>query len=129
MAERRVSVSNSFTESEVKILDFIFSTLQRGGDPRMITRNKSFANLSAKIIRMKQRMDDAKKKREAAEVKLEEIKLEECPHHCDKGWIHHQHPTKPQGVIMNSSPCPIHPPKDAPGVTSYEIKVEEPVEP
>jgi hypothetical protein len=25
---------------------------------------------------------------------------------CDNGWIHHQHPMKPHGVIMNSTPCP-----------------------
>jgi hypothetical protein len=24
---------------------------------------------------------------------------------CDRGWIHHQHPLKPKGVIMNSTPC------------------------
>jgi len=24
---------------------------------------------------------------------------------CDHGWIHWQHPMKPQGVIMSSSPC------------------------
>lgn len=25
---------------------------------------------------------------------------------CDKGWLHHQHPLKPPGVIMHSTPCP-----------------------
>ncbi len=25
---------------------------------------------------------------------------------CANGWIHHQHPLKPPGVILNSTPCP-----------------------
>lgn len=26
---------------------------------------------------------------------------------CDNGWVHHQHPMKPPGVIMSSTPCPL----------------------
>jgi len=77
VAERRVSVSNSFTEAEVKILTFIFKALQRGGDPKMAVRNPAFANLSAKVIRMDHKLEEAKKKREAAELKPDEIPKEE----------------------------------------------------
>jgi len=73
VTERRVSASNSFTEAEVKILTFIFSTLQRGGDPRTATRNKAFGSLSAKVVRMGQRMEEAKRKRAEAELKPHEI--------------------------------------------------------
>ena len=71
MPERRVSASNSFTEEEVKLLDFIFSALQRGGDPRIVVRNKHFGNLSAKIIRMKKKLEEKKRKKNKPESEPE----------------------------------------------------------
>lgn len=33
--------------------------------------------------------------------------VHDTAHDCDNGWVHHQHPMKPLGVIMNSTPCPV----------------------
>lgn len=54
-------ISNSFSEGEIQVLDFILSTLLRGGSPAMATRNKDFASLCRKVVSMKTRV--AKKKR------------------------------------------------------------------
>ncbi|MFW5877424.1 MAG: hypothetical protein ACOCXM_11865 [Myxococcota bacterium] len=49
-------ISNSFSEGEVQILEFILSTLLRGGTPTMATRHKDFASLYRKVLTMKKRM-------------------------------------------------------------------------
>ena len=54
-------ISNSFSEGEIQVLDFILSTLLRGGSPQMATRNKDFASLCRKVVSMKTRV--AHKKR------------------------------------------------------------------
>jgi hypothetical protein len=36
-------ISNSFSEGEIQVLEFILQTLLRGGTPSMATRNKDFA--------------------------------------------------------------------------------------
>ena len=38
-----------FTDGELQVLDFIFVTLMRGGNPTMATRHKEFASLVKKI--------------------------------------------------------------------------------
>lgn len=58
----RIAVSNSFTKGEAEILTFVFETLLRGGDARMATRHKDFAGLAAKVGRMRQRVDEMKKR-------------------------------------------------------------------
>ena len=58
----RISVSNSFTRGEAEILTFVFETLLRGGDPRMAARHKDFPSLAAKVGRMRQRVDEMKKR-------------------------------------------------------------------
>lgn len=59
-------ISNSFSEGEVQVLDFILTTLLRGGTPSMATRNKDFASVYRKVLTMKKRIEDAEKKRQAA---------------------------------------------------------------
>ncbi|MFT5359163.1 MAG: hypothetical protein ACI9KE_006406 [Polyangiales bacterium] len=54
-------ISNSFSEGEVQVLEFILQTLLRGGTPSMATRNKDFASLYRKVITMKTRMEKKKK--------------------------------------------------------------------
>ena len=49
-------ISNSFSEGEVQVLDFILSTLLRGGTPTMAARHKDFASLCRKVMSMKTRM-------------------------------------------------------------------------
>jgi hypothetical protein len=55
-------ISNSFSEGEIQVMDFILSTLLRGGSPAMATRNKDFASLCRKVVAMKVRV--AEKQRE-----------------------------------------------------------------
>jgi hypothetical protein len=60
-------ISNSFSEGEVQVLDFMLNTLLRGGTPHMATRHKDFASLYRKVLSMKKRMEDQEKKRQATE--------------------------------------------------------------
>ncbi|NIR31691.1 MAG: hypothetical protein GWN84_20740 [Gammaproteobacteria bacterium] len=43
----------SFSEDEVKLLDFMLTTLRRGGDMRQAARHPAFANLVRKVMSMK----------------------------------------------------------------------------
>ncbi|MFK7990129.1 MAG: hypothetical protein AB8I08_29185 [Sandaracinaceae bacterium] len=54
-------ISNSFSEGEIQVLDFILTTLLRGGSPQMATRNKDFASLCRKVVSMKTRVADKKR--------------------------------------------------------------------
>ncbi len=55
-------ISNSFSEGEIQVLEFILQTLLRGGTPSMATRNKDFASLYRKVVSMKQRVQQKKEK-------------------------------------------------------------------
>lgn len=54
-------ISNSFSEGEIQMLDFILSTLLRGGSPAMATRNKDFAALCRKVVAMKAKVAEKKR--------------------------------------------------------------------
>ena len=54
-------ISNSFSEGEIQVMDFILTTLLRGGSPNMVTRHKEFASLCRKVQSMKSRVADADK--------------------------------------------------------------------
>ncbi len=58
-AETVIRISNSFSDGEVKVMDFILTTMLRGGDPRGAVRSKDFASLCRKVQQMK---DKAAKK-------------------------------------------------------------------
>ena len=49
-------ISNSFSEGEIQVMDFIVQTLLRGGTPTMATRHKEFASLCRKIMAMKSKV-------------------------------------------------------------------------
>jgi hypothetical protein len=51
-------ISNSFSEGEIQVMDFIVQTLLRGGSPNMATRNKDFASLCRKIMAMKAKVNE-----------------------------------------------------------------------
>jgi hypothetical protein len=51
-------ISNSFSEGEIQVMDFIVQTLLRGGSPTMATRNKDFASLCRKILAMKAKVNE-----------------------------------------------------------------------
>jgi hypothetical protein len=53
-------ISNSFSEGEIQVLEFILQTLLRGGTPTMAARHKEFASLYRKVISMKTRLEKQK---------------------------------------------------------------------
>jgi hypothetical protein len=55
-------ISNSFSEDEVQVLDFITQTLLRGGDPRIATRNKAFGSVCRKVLAMKSKVNELKQR-------------------------------------------------------------------
>jgi hypothetical protein len=62
-------ISNSFSEGEIQVLEFILQTLLRGGTPNMAVRHKEFASVYRKVMSMKKRVQEAEQReREAAEV-------------------------------------------------------------
>ncbi len=56
----RTRISNSFSEGEIQVLEFILQTLLRGGTPTMATRNKDFASVYRKVMTMKKRVEEKK---------------------------------------------------------------------
>ncbi len=58
-------ISNSFSEGEIQVLDFILTTLLRGGTPAMAVRSKDFASLCRKVQSMKTRAGDIREGRGA----------------------------------------------------------------
>ncbi|MEM9190707.1 MAG: hypothetical protein AAGF12_16095 [Myxococcota bacterium] len=55
-------ISNSFSEGEIQVLEFILATILRGGTPTMAARHKEFASLYRKVISMKTRLEKQKSK-------------------------------------------------------------------
>ena len=53
-------ISNSFSEGEIQVLEFILQTLLRGGSPHLATRNKDFASVYRKVMTMKKRVHEKK---------------------------------------------------------------------
>lgn len=53
-------ISNSFSETEIQMMDFILTTLLRGGTPHMAVRSKDFASVCRKVQAMKTRVQEIK---------------------------------------------------------------------
>ena len=53
-------ISNSFSEGEIQVLEFILQTLLRGGTPHLATRNKDFASIYRKVMLMKKKVAEKK---------------------------------------------------------------------
>jgi hypothetical protein len=53
-------ISNSFSEGEIQVLEFIVQTLLRGGTPTMATRHKEFASLCRKVMAMRTKVNEQK---------------------------------------------------------------------
>jgi hypothetical protein len=51
-------ISNSFSEGEIQVMDFIVQSLLRGSSPSMATRNKDFSSMCRKIIAMKAKVKE-----------------------------------------------------------------------
>ena len=66
-------ISNSFSEGEIQVLEFIVQTLLRGGTPTMATRHKEFASLCRKVMAMKNKViEKHEKERHSAKSSPEE---------------------------------------------------------
>ena len=61
-------ISNSFSEGEIQVMDFIVQTLLRGGTPTMATRHKEFASLCRKIMAMKGKVIEKQKQQVESSV-------------------------------------------------------------
>jgi hypothetical protein len=53
-------ISNSFSEGEIQVLEFIVQTLLRGGTPTMATRSADFPSLCRKVQAMKKKVHEQK---------------------------------------------------------------------
>ncbi len=60
-------ISNSFSEGEIQVLEFIVQTLLRGGTPTMATRHKEFASLCRKVMAMRSKVNEQKQRPVPAE--------------------------------------------------------------
>lgn len=54
-------ISNSFSDGEIQVLEFIVQTLLRGGIPSMAVRHKEFASLCRKVMAMKAKVHERPK--------------------------------------------------------------------
>ncbi len=71
-------ISNSFSEGEIQVLEFIVQTLLRGGTPTMATRHKEFASLCRKVMAMKNKViEKHEKERNTAKNSTEETVSED----------------------------------------------------
>jgi hypothetical protein len=71
-------ISNSFSEGEIQVLEFIVQTLLRGGTPTMATRHKEFASLCRKVMAMKNKViEKHEKERSTAKNSPEEAVSED----------------------------------------------------
>jgi hypothetical protein len=55
-------ISNSFSEGEIQVLEFITQTLLRGGTPTMATRHKDYPSLCRKVMAMKSKVHELKQR-------------------------------------------------------------------
>jgi hypothetical protein len=53
-------ISNSFSEGEIQVLEFVVQTLLRGGTPTMAARHKDFPSLCRKVQAMKHKVIEQK---------------------------------------------------------------------
>jgi hypothetical protein len=65
-------ISNSFSEGEIQVLEFIVQTLLRGGTPTMATRHKEFASLCRKVMAMKTKVHEQQQQQQKARSVPEE---------------------------------------------------------
>lgn len=58
--ESPLRISNSFSPGEIQIMEFIVTTLLRGGTVHMVTRHKEWPSLCRKVAAMKQKLEEKK---------------------------------------------------------------------
>jgi hypothetical protein len=72
-------ISNSFSEGEIQVLEFIVQTLLRGGTPTMATRHKEFASLCRKVMAMKTKAQGERIKPQRAVPEQSSVGTVEAP--------------------------------------------------
>lgn len=72
-------ISNSFSEGEIQVIDFILTTLLRGGTPSMAVRSKDFSSLCRKVQSMKVRVNDIKEGRVPKRPEKSSVGLIDAP--------------------------------------------------
>jgi hypothetical protein len=65
-------ISNSFSDGEIQVMEFIVQTLLRGGTPTMAVRHKEFASLCRKVMAMKAKVHERPQERPKASAPREE---------------------------------------------------------
>jgi len=73
-------ISNSFSEGEIQVLEFIVQTLLRGGTPTMATRHKEFASLCRKVMAMKGKVHEHKPAPRRAVPEESSVGMVAAPH-------------------------------------------------
>lgn len=68
----KASVSQSFNEEEVAVLDRLLALIRRGGDTSVVQRHDGFRSLCAKALTMKKKMREVKKARKDAGLSSKE---------------------------------------------------------
>ncbi len=66
-------ISNSFSEGEIHVLEFILQTLLRGGKPSTAVRNKDFASLYRKVVSSMRQRVEVKKEKSAAKAEGKDV--------------------------------------------------------
>ncbi|MCB9708277.1 MAG: hypothetical protein H6714_05780 [Myxococcales bacterium] len=51
-------ISNSFSEGEIQLLEFVVQSLLRGGTPTTAARHKDFPSLCRKIMAMRAKVEE-----------------------------------------------------------------------
>jgi len=77
-------ISNSFSEGEIQVLEFVLQTLLRGGSPNMATRHKDFASLCRKVMAMKAKVVEKQKSPQHESVSNEVVHSPENVSHSDE---------------------------------------------
>ena len=69
-------ISNSFSDGEIQVMEFIVQTLLRGGTPTMAVRHKEFASLCRKVMAMKAKVHERPQERPKASTEREDSREE-----------------------------------------------------
>lgn len=68
----KASVSQSFNEGEVDLLNQLLALIRRGADTTVLQRHEGFRSLCAKALTMKKRMREVKKARKDVRLSSKE---------------------------------------------------------
>lgn len=67
-------ISNSFSEGEIQLLEFVVQSLLKGGTPTTAARHKDFPSLCRKIMAMKAKVLEKAATAPAATTRRDELK-------------------------------------------------------